>query len=71
MPSAPVYDYTGRNTVAAAWWAQAVNDGQGGSVLNDEAAQAVHKSVLQHCGAQAGVEERLVTDPPPASGSRK
>jgi feruloyl esterase len=64
MPSAPVYDYTGRNTVAAAWWAQAVNDGHGGSVLNDEAAQAMHKSVLQHCGAQAGVEEGLVTDPP-------
>jgi feruloyl esterase len=64
MPSAPVYDYTGRNTVAAAWWAQAVNDGHGGSVLNDEAAQAVHKSVLQHCGAQAGVDEGLVTDPP-------
>jgi feruloyl esterase len=64
MPSAPVYDYTGRNTVAAAWWAQAVNDGHSGSVLNDEAAQAVHKSVLRHCGAQAGVEEGLVTDPP-------
>ena len=63
MPSAPVYDYTGRNTYAAAWWAQAVNDGHGGSVLNDEAAQAVYKSVLQHCGAQAGVEEGLVTDP--------
>ena len=24
MPSAPVYDYTGRNTIAAAWFAQAV-----------------------------------------------
>lgn len=64
MPSAPVYDYTGRNTSAAAWWAQAVNDGHGGSVLNAEAAKAVHKSVLQHCGAQAGVDEGLVTDPP-------
>jgi len=64
MPSAPVYDYTGRNTSAAAWWAQAVNDGHGGSVLNEEAAQAVHKSVLHHCGAQAGVDEGLVTDPP-------
>jgi hypothetical protein len=64
MPSAPVYDYTGRNTIAGAWFAQAVNDGHGGSVLNAEAAQAVHKSVLQHCGAQAGVEEGLVTDPP-------
>jgi hypothetical protein len=64
MPSAPVYDYTGRNTSAAAWFAQAVNDGHGGSVLNAAAAQAVHKSVLEHCGAQAGVEEGLVTDPP-------
>jgi len=33
-------------------------------VLNAEAAQAVHKSVLEHCGAQAGIEEGLVTDPP-------
>ena len=64
MPSAPVYDYTGRNTIAAAWFAQAVNDGHGGSVLNAEAVQAIHKSVLEHCGAQAGVEEGLVTDPP-------
>lgn len=63
MPSAPVYDYTGRNTIAAAWFAQAVNDGHGGSVLNDDAVRTVHKSVLEHCGAQAGVEERLVTDP--------
>ena len=64
MPSAPVYDYTGRNTIAAAWFAKAFSDGHGGSVLDDNAAQIVHKSVLQHCGAQAGVEEGLVTDPP-------
>jgi feruloyl esterase len=64
MPSAPVYDYTGRNTSAAAWFAQALSDGHGGSVLNAAAAQAVHKSVLEHCGAQAGVDEELVTDPP-------
>jgi len=63
MPSAPVYDYTGRNTTAAAWFAQAVSDGHGGSVLNADAAQLVHKSVLEHCGAQSGVEEGLVTDP--------
>jgi len=63
MPSAPVYDYTGRNTVAAAWFAQAFNDGHGGSVLNDAAAAVVHKSVLERCGAQAGVEEGLVTEP--------
>ena len=64
MPSAPVYDYTGRNTIAAAWFAQAVTDGRGGSVLNAEVARVVHKSVLEHCGAQAGVEEGLVTNPP-------
>jgi Tannase and feruloyl esterase len=64
MPSAPVYDYTGRNTSAAAWFAQAFSDGHGGSVLNAAAAQAVHKSVLENCGAQAGVDEELVTDPP-------
>lgn len=64
MPSAPVYDYTGRSVIAAAWFAQAVSDGKGGSELNADAAQAVHKSVLEHCGAQAGVEEGLVTDPP-------
>jgi hypothetical protein len=64
MPSAPVYEYTARNTIAAAWFAQAVSDGHGGSMLNAAAAQAIHKSVLEHCGAQAGVEEGLVTDPP-------
>jgi feruloyl esterase len=64
MPSAPVYDYTGRNTIAAAWFAQAITDGHGGSVLNADAAGAIHKSVLEHCGAQAGVDEGLVTDPP-------
>jgi feruloyl esterase len=64
MPSAPVYDYTGRNTSGAAWFAQALTDGHGGSVLNAVAAQAIHKSVLQRCGAQAGVDEDLVTDPP-------
>jgi len=63
MPSAPVYDYTGRNTIAAAWFAQGISDGHGGSVLDAAAAQAVHKSVLAHCGAQSGVEEGLVTDP--------
>jgi len=64
MPSAPVYDYTGRNMIAAAWFAQAIDDGHGGSVLDDAAARAIHESVLVHCGAQAGVDEGLVTDPP-------
>jgi len=64
MASAPVYDYTGRNTYAAAWFAQAFSDGRGGSVLNEAAAKAIHKSVLERCGAQAGVDEGVVTDPP-------
>ena len=51
------YDYTGRNTYAAAWFAQAFSDGHGGSVRNAAAGQAVHKSVLEHCGAQDGGEE--------------
>src|SRR5215467_4087490 len=64
MASAPVYDYTGRNTYAAAWFAQAFNDGNRGSVLNAAAAQAIHKSVLELCGAQDGVDEGVVVDPP-------
>ena len=62
VPAAPVYDLVGR-TIAAAWFAQAVDDGRGMSVLNEAAASAVNKSVLQRCGAQAGVDEGLVTDP--------
>jgi feruloyl esterase len=64
LASAPVYDYTGRNTYAAAWFAQAISDGRGGSLLNAAAAEVVHKSVLEHCGAQDGVEEGVVIDPP-------
>jgi Tannase and feruloyl esterase len=64
MPSAPVYDYTGRNIPAAAWFWQAVHDVDGGSVLNAAAASAVHRSVLRLCGAQAGVDEGVVADPP-------
>ena len=64
MPSAPVYDYTGRNIMAAAWFWQAISDGHGGSVLNAAAADVVHKSVLQVCGSQAGVYEGVVADPP-------
>jgi hypothetical protein len=59
---APVYDLAGRAS-AGAWFAQAVSDGKGGSVLNAAAAEAVHQSVLARCGAQAGVDEGLVTDP--------
>jgi feruloyl esterase len=64
MPSAPVYDYTGRNITAAAWFWQAIHDGHGGTVLNAAAANADHRSVLQVCGAQAGVDEGVVADPP-------
>lgn len=54
MPSAPVYDQTGRDVFAGAWFAQAISDGHGGSVLNTEAAQAVvHKSLLELCGAHS------------------
>ncbi|HYN83059.1 MAG TPA: tannase/feruloyl esterase family alpha/beta hydrolase [Gemmatimonadaceae bacterium] len=62
LPIAPVYDFVGR-VMAGAWFAQAVNDGRGGSVLDQAAAAAVHKSVLARCGSQAGVDEGLVTDP--------
>jgi feruloyl esterase len=64
LPVAPVYDYTGRNTIAAAWFWRAVHDGHGGSVLNAAAADAVHRSVLRQCGAQTGVYEGVVADPP-------
>jgi hypothetical protein len=62
LPIAPVYDMVGR-VIAGAWFAQAVNDGGGGSVLTPAVAAAMHKSVLARCGAQAGVDEGLVTDP--------
>jgi feruloyl esterase len=62
LPVAPVYDITGR-TIAGAWFAQAVSDGAGGSVLDAAAAEAIHASVLKLCGAQAGVDEGMVTDP--------
>jgi len=59
---APVYDLTGR-VIAGAWHAQAVADAQRGSVLSNAVAETVQKSVLARCGAQAGVDEGLVTDP--------
>src|SRR5579859_2471113 len=64
MPSAPVYDYTGRNIMAAAWFWQAIHDGHGGTVLDAAVANVVHQSVLRACGAQAGVFEEVVADPP-------
>jgi feruloyl esterase len=62
LPSAPVYDIVGR-IIAGAWLAQAVSDKPRVSVLDNAAAEAVHKSVLSRCGSQAGVDEGLVTDP--------
>ena len=62
MAIAPVYDLTGR-IVAGSWYARAVADPQRGSVLNNSVAEIVQKSVLAKCGAQAGVDEGLVTDP--------
>ena len=59
---APVYDLTGR-VMAGAWNAQAVADAERRSVLNNAVAETVQKSVLARCGAQAGVDEGLVTDP--------
>ena len=62
ISAAPVYDFTGRTT-AGAWWARVVSDGRGGSVITPEAAAAINKSVLARCGAQAGTDEGLVTNP--------
>jgi len=62
MAIAPVYDLTGR-VIAGAWYAKAVADAQRASVLNNDVAQIVQKSVLARCGAQAGADEGLVTDP--------
>ena len=62
LPSAPVYDLVGR-VIAGAWWAQAVNGEGRTSILNDEAAKVVSASIAARCGAQAGVEEGVVSDP--------
>lgn len=59
---APVYAFTGR-VLASALAAQLVSDGQGESRLDDVTASIVHKSVLERCGAQSGVDEGMVTDP--------
>jgi feruloyl esterase len=63
IPVAPVYDYTGRSVIAGSWFAQAVSDGAGGSLITPATVEAVHRSVLQRCSSQAGVDEGLVTDP--------
>ena len=62
LASAPVYDLVGR-VIAGAWWAQAVNGEGQRSILNDEVAKIVAASVSARCGAQAGVDEGVVSDP--------
>jgi hypothetical protein len=62
LPIAPVYDFVGR-VMAGAWWAQAVDNGARGSMLDDAAASAVHQSMLARCGAQSGTDDGLVMDP--------
>ena len=62
LPSAPVYDLVGR-VIAGAWWAQAVKGEGRQSILNDEAARTVSASIAARCGAQAGVDDGVVSDP--------
>jgi feruloyl esterase len=62
LPIAPVYDYTGR-IIQAARDAQAVSDGDRGSILNTAATEIIHKSVLEQCGAQSGAADGWVMNP--------
>ncbi|MDQ6633309.1 MAG: tannase/feruloyl esterase family alpha/beta hydrolase [Gemmatimonadota bacterium] len=62
IAAAPVYDFTGQMT-ASTWFSQANSDGRGGTLLDSAAMRMVHASILALCGAQAGVDEGLVTDP--------
>jgi feruloyl esterase len=62
IPSAPVYDLVGR-VIMGAWVAQAVNGDGKGPTLTADVAKMVHASMLQRCGAQAGVDEGVVSDP--------
>ena len=62
ISAAPVYDWTGQMTVST-WFTQANDDGKGGALLDSAAMRTVHASILAACGAQAGVDEGLVTDP--------
>ena len=59
---APVSGWTGQLAMMV-WATQAVSDAQNGSVLDSTALRVVHASVLAMCGAQAGVDEGMVTDP--------
>lgn len=63
MPMAPVYDFVGRAVIAAAWYTQAISDGNGGSALNAEVADIVHRSILAACSAQVGIDIGFVTEP--------
>jgi hypothetical protein len=61
IAGAPVYDWTGQMTMST-WFSQANSDGRGGVLLDSAAMHTVHASILSLCGAQAGVDEGLVTD---------
>ena len=63
IPAAALYEPTRSWNIGAAWFAQAVDDGHGGSVLNKETVETIHRSVLAQCSAQSGVDEGIVTDP--------
>lgn len=62
IPGAPVYNWVGE-IIGGAWNSQAIDDGAGHSLLDSAVASIVHKSVLNRCGAQAGVAEPFVSDP--------
>jgi tannase/feruloyl esterase len=59
---APVYDFAGQ-MAAATWWAQAVHDGTGSSLLDSTTMRLVHAVVLRECGSQSGVADGFVSDP--------
>lgn len=63
IPVAPVYDYTGRSVIEAAWVAQANSDGKGGYIVDAKAAQIAHDAFIQACDTMDGVKDGLVTDP--------
>jgi feruloyl esterase len=62
LPIAPVYDLVGR-VIAGAWWARAVRGEGRASIVTDDVAKTVHASVLARCGAQSGVDEKVVAEP--------
>jgi hypothetical protein len=59
---APVYDFAGQIS-ASTWYAQAVHDGKGSSLLDSTAMRLVHAALLRDCGSQSGVADGFVSDP--------